>query len=93
MESRKVLEYLEDLAERLGVEIVYEKLREEELSVKGGLCKVKGAYKIFMDRSEPMERRIEILARALASFDTQEVYLLPFIREILEKVRKTMDFP
>ena len=49
MESRKVLEYLEDLAERLDVEIVYEKLREEDFSVGGGLCKVKGAYKIFME--------------------------------------------
>jgi len=87
MESRKVLEYLEDLAERLDVEIVYEKLRQEDFLVGGGLCKVKGAYKIFMDRSEPMEHRIEILARALSCFDTKEVYLLPFIREILEKAQ------
>ena len=87
MESTKVLEYLEGLAERLGVEIVYEKLRGEEISVKGGLCKVKGAYKIFMDRSEQTERRVEILARALSCFDTREVYLLPFIRETLEKAR------
>ena len=89
MESRKVLEYLEDLAERLDVQIVYEKLREEDFSVKGGLCKVKGVYKMFMDPSEPMERRIEILARALSCFDTKEVYVLPFIREILEKAQDT----
>ena len=89
MESRKVLEYLEDLAERLDVEIVYEKLREEEFSVKGGLCKVKGAYKIFMDRSEPIERRVEILARALSSFNTEGVYLLPFIRETLDKAQNS----
>jgi len=87
MEPRKVLEYLEDLAERLDVEIVYEKLREEDFSVKGGLCKVKGAYKVFMEPSEPMERRVEILAGALSCFDTKEVYLLPFIREILEKAQ------
>ena len=87
MKSRKVLEHLEDLAERLGIEIVYEKLRAEEFSAKGGLCKVKGSYKIFMDRSEQTERRVEILARALSSFDTEEVYLLPFIREILKKAQ------
>lgn len=87
MESTKVLEYLEDLAEKFDVEIVYEKLRGEEFSVKGGLCKVKGTHKIFMDPSEPIERRIEILARALSSFDTEEVYLLPLIREILEKAQ------
>ncbi|MBW2038071.1 MAG: hypothetical protein JRI46_00500 [Deltaproteobacteria bacterium] len=89
MQSRQVLEYLEDLAERLGVEIVYEKLGEEEFFVRGGLCKVKGTFKIFIDRSKPMEDQIEILARALSSFDTEEVYLFPYIREILEKARRS----
>ncbi len=91
MESRKVLEYLEELAEKLGVEIVYEKLGEGELSVGGGLCKVRGTYKIFMDRSETMEGRVEILARALSSFDTEKVYILPFIRKILEKAQRSSE--
>ncbi len=91
MESRKVLEYLEELAEKLGVEIVYEKLGEGEFSVGGGLCKVRGTYKIFMDRSETMEDRVEILARALSSFDTEGVYLLPFIRKILEKAHRSSE--
>ena len=91
MQSRKVLEYLEDLALRLGVEIVYEKLGEEEFSVKGGLCKVKGTYKIFMDQSVTIEGQIKILASALSSFDTEEVYILPFIREILDKAQSTSE--
>ena len=85
MESRRVLEYLEDLALRLGVEVVYQKLGAQEFSIGGGLCKVKGTYKIFMDPSEPVEGQITILARALSSFDTEKVYILPFIREVLEK--------
>lgn len=89
MQAKKVLEYLEDLTEKLGVEIIYEKLGEEDIRVRGGLCKVKGTYKIFMDRSETMERQIETLARALSSFNTEEVYLLPHIREILEKAQKS----
>ena len=89
MQNSKVLEYLEDLAFRLGIEIVYEKLGEADLSIEGGLCKVKGVYKIFMDPSEPLAAQIEILARALSSFRIEEVYLLPFIREILEKAQKS----
>lgn len=87
MESIKALEYLEDLALKLGVEIVYEKLRESEFLVEGGLCKVRGVYKVFLDRSEPIEGRIQILARALSSFNRDDVYVLPFIREILEKAQ------
>ncbi len=82
------MEYLEELALKLGVEIVYGKLGEEEFSARGGLCKIKGAYKIFMDRSETIEGQIKILARALSSFDTEGVYVLPFIREILDKAKR-----
>ena len=89
MQNSKVLGYLEDLAFRLGIEIAYEKLGEADFSIEGGLCKVKGAYKIFMDPSAPIEVQIEILVRALSSFQIEGVYLLPFIREILEKAQKS----
>ena len=88
MRSRQVMEHLEDLAERLGVEIVYQKLGEKEFSVRGGLCKVNGAVKVFIDRSKPVEDQIKILAHGLSSFDTEEVYLFPYIREILDKARR-----
>jgi hypothetical protein len=89
MQNNKVLEYLEDLTFRLGIEIVNEKLGGADFSIEGGLCKVKGVYKIFIDPSTPIEVQIEILARALSSFQIEEVYLLPFIREILEKAQKS----
>jgi hypothetical protein len=88
MQSRQVLEYLKDLAERLGVEIVYQKLEEEEFTVRGGLCKVNGNFKIFIDRSQSVEDQISIVAQGLASFDTEEVFLFPYIREVLEKARR-----
>jgi hypothetical protein len=87
MRSRQVLEHLEDLAERLGVEIVYQKLGEDEFSVRGGLCKINGTYKVFIDRSKAVEDQIKILARGLSSFDTEEVYLFPYIREMLDNAR------
>ncbi len=91
MQNSKILQYLEDLAFRLGIEIVNEKLGGKDFYAKGGLCKVKGAYKIFMDPAAPIQDRIEILAQSLSSFHTEEVYLLPFIREILEKAQKAQE--
>jgi len=87
MQPRQVLEHLEDLAERLGVEIVYQKLGEDEFLVRGGLCKVNGTFKVFIDRSKSVDDQIKILAQGLSSFDTEEVYLFPYIREILNKAR------
>jgi len=89
MHSSKILQYLEDLAFRLGIEIVNEKLGGADFSIEGGLCKVMGVYKIFMDPSAPIQAQIEILARSLSSFQTEDVYLRPFIREILEKAQKS----
>ncbi len=89
MQSREVLDYLEELAEKLGVDIVHEKLGDEDFRVRGGLCKVKGTYKIFMDRSETVEGQIEILAQGLSCFNTEKVYLLPYIRGILEKAQRS----
>jgi hypothetical protein len=88
MQSSQVLEYLEDLAERLGVEIVYQKLGEEEFSVRGGLCKVNGTFKIFIDRSKSLDDQINIVAQGLSAFNTDEVYLFPYIREVLDKARR-----
>jgi hypothetical protein len=90
MQSSQVLEYLEELAERLGIEIVYQKLGEEEFSVKGGLCKINGTFKIFLDLSKSLEDQINILAQGLSTFDTEEVYLFPYIRNVLEKARRQL---
>jgi hypothetical protein len=66
MQAREILDYLEDLADAFGVEIVHEKLGQEDFRVRGGLCKVKGAYKVFLDRSETIEGQISVLAKALS---------------------------
>jgi hypothetical protein len=91
MEPYKVLEHLEGLAPKLGVEVVYQRFGTDEYSTGGGLCKVKGAYKVFLDPSEPIESRIRILARALSSFNRDEVYVIPFVREILERVQRSSE--
>jgi hypothetical protein len=88
MQSREVLEHLEDLAERLGIEIVYQRLVEEEFSVRGGLCKLNGVFKVFIDRSKPVDEQIRILAQGLSTFDTEEIYLFPYIREVLDTARR-----
>ena len=91
MKNYNVLGYLEDLAFRLGIEIVYEKMGKPDFSIEGGLCRVKGVYKIFINPSVPLDIQIEILARALSSFQTDELYLLPRIREILKKAQKSSE--
>ena len=88
MQPWNILECLEDLAEKLKIDIVYENMGEEEFSVAGGLCKIKGSYKIFVDKSQSLENQIKIISQALSSFNTDGIYVLPLIREILEEAKK-----
>jgi hypothetical protein len=89
MQSRQMLEHLEELAARLGVEIVYQRLTEEEFSVRGGLCKINGVFKVFIDRSKPVDEQIKILAQGLSAFNVEEVYLFPYVREVLDRARRS----
>jgi hypothetical protein len=58
-----MLEELESLAERLGVKVSYEAL-QGGLGA-GGLCRVKGTYRVIMDKRTATNERVATLAQAL----------------------------
>lgn len=83
MKPEVVLELLENTAEQLGIRVSYEALMSNVMH--GGLCKVKGAYRIIVDKRASSEERVVTLATALATFDTTELELAPKLREILRQ--------
>jgi hypothetical protein len=82
MKREQMLEELERAAEQLHLRIVYEKL-PAEIS-PGGLCRVNGEYRVFVDRQLPLVDRIGVLLRAVARFPTDGVFLSPEVREAVE---------
>ncbi len=81
MKPEVVLELLETTADQLGVRVSYEPLQHSV--VNGGLCRVKGQYRIIVDKRATSEERVVTLATALATFDTSELELPNHIREVL----------
>ena len=79
------LEFLEAAADQLGIKVSYEPLQTSGLASfgHGGLCRVKGAYRIIVDKRATTEERMVTLATAIATFDTTELELLPKLRELL----------
>jgi hypothetical protein len=63
---------LEELAARLEITIKYEGLAQSGVSGTGGLCKVRGAHWLIIDKKSTPSERVAILVDALASFDTAE---------------------
>jgi hypothetical protein len=63
MKPEVVLELLEAAAEQLRVRVSYEPL--QTTVVHGGLCRVKGEYRIIVDKRASAEERVTTLATAL----------------------------
>ena len=51
------------------------------------MCKVKGEWFIIIDRKTAPSERVSILGEALATMDTEHLYLPPKVREMLAQKR------
>lgn len=78
-ETKQILSELEEIVERLGF-----KLRYEKGNFEGGYCLLK-ELRLFVinSRNEP-ERRIGIIARNLKELGIDEIFVKPHLREIIE---------
>jgi hypothetical protein len=87
MKPEVLLELLESAAEQLKIRVSYEPLQTSV--VPGGLCKVKGEYRVIVDKRATAEERVTTLATALAQMmertqvDTSTLDLSPKVQEVL----------
>lgn len=73
--SEGLLSKLEAAAAALGVTVSYEAISASIGS--GGMCKVRGQYRIIVDRRAVASERIAVIASSLARIDTSGVELEP----------------
>ncbi|MGD8763778.1 MAG: hypothetical protein PVG87_15820, partial [Desulfobacteraceae bacterium] len=50
-----------------------------------GLCKVKGNYLFIIDKHKSIHKKIKILASQLASMPHENIFIIPAVRELLDK--------
>lgn len=84
MREGALLEYLEGLAEQVGIRVRYAVLADEELTIQSGHCVLRGAPLLIIDRALPEADRVRVLAEHLATCDLEAVYVLPRAREVIE---------
>jgi hypothetical protein len=94
MDENTILEQLEELAERFGVKIRYEAIKEDEdsIHVVGGLCLLRGEYVLIIDSRATVKDRVQTLATALKHFDLDQIYLRPVLRELLDRIPEQKRF-
>jgi hypothetical protein len=88
MKPDALLELLEAAAEQLKVRVSYEALQTSV--VHGGLCRVKGEYRVITDKRATAEERCTTLAAALAQVVQQtqpDLAALALPTKVLEALR------
>jgi hypothetical protein len=93
MKAEQLTEILETAAGQLGVKVRYENLAASGPTGGGGLCKIKGDWCVLMDKKTAPSERASILCDALATMDTDGIYLPPKVREMVAQRRATLTKP
>jgi hypothetical protein len=84
MNENSLLEHLEEVAGRLGVELRYENLTAVGVKSDGGFCKVGGKPMILLNRKDSRRRQIQILARSLNKLNLEGIFIPPAVRKVIE---------
>jgi hypothetical protein len=88
MDENTILDQLEELIKRFGVQIRHEAIRQDEDSVHviGGLCLLRGEYVLIINSKATISDKIWTLGIALKQFDHDQIYIRPVLRELLERI-------
>ncbi|MFZ5563312.1 MAG: hypothetical protein ACOZBW_04615 [Thermodesulfobacteriota bacterium] len=78
---------LKSIAEKMGVIVKEHNLRNVGIHVSSGLCRVKDQDIFVMDKRLPIREKTENLAECLGQMNLDNIYIVPAIREMLDKYK------
>lgn len=81
LKPEKLLVLFEELAEKLHINIV-----QDKGSFIGGSCVINDEQYIVLNKSRPAEQRLKVLAESFNAMNLNNTYLVPALREYLEKM-------
>jgi len=85
MNPEQLYQDLKELAEKLGVSVIEHNFRKTGITVKSGLCKVKGKKLFLMDKHSSISEKNEILLSCICKMSHEDIYIMPYLRELLKQ--------
>ncbi len=76
---REAFDQLLELAERL-----FDKVEHITGDFRGGVCRVRDERRLILNRNQPLDTKLKVLASALAEEPLDTLYILPSLREAIE---------
>lgn len=87
MNADRLYQELKDLCERMGVEVSEQNFRATGIKARSGHCVVRGNPRFLIDKNKKLRRRIRILSEFLGAMVTEDVYMVPVVRDHLAKFK------
>ncbi len=85
MKPEQLYQQFEALSERLGIRLI-----EDKGNFVGGGCRIDEETCIVVNKHRPIEQKLRILASAFNELDLSSVYLMPALRDYIEKVNLSL---
>jgi len=85
MKPEQIYQELRDLAEKIGITVSEQNLRKSGISVKSGICKIKGKQIFIMDKHKSIHKKNTILTLFLKELPHEDIYVVPAVRELISK--------
>ncbi|WP_373499468.1 hypothetical protein [Desulfococcus sp.] len=88
MKPEQLYQDLKTAAEKLGVTVAEKSFKNVGIRVESGLCMVRGKLLYIVDRNKTLHEKIQLLGGCLAEMPSDHIYMVPFMREYLEKLKR-----
>lgn len=91
MKAADMLRELEGIAQKKDVQVTYESLTGDVGA--GGLVKIKGQWRVLIDKRATDGDKAQVLAQALARFELEDVFMADAVRVLIAKWKKPLVAP
>ena len=85
MKPEQLYHELKMLSEKLGVTVLEHNFRSTGVKAKSGFCTVKGEKLFIIDKNSTVREKNETLASGLSRLAHEDIYIVPALREFLNK--------
>lgn len=84
MENQVLIDKLDEIAQNLSIKVI----RDKNLRNKGGFCRYRDKFYLIIKNKITLEDKIKLYTEAISKVLPEDYYVIPVIRDLIEKERK-----
>mgnify|MGYP006302961053 CR=1 FL=1 len=87
MKPDQLYQNLKEVAEKLGITVKEQNVRNVGIHVSSGLCRIEDEQVFIMDKRLAVREKVATLAESLSSMSLDDVYIVPAVRALLDSYK------